>query len=461
MQSPPMPGFYNPAIPQPRPGTPPTAGSPPAFPQPRIGLPPSLVPGRRPTFTVPRSQSNDYFFQNDSPSFHVPPRHTQTAPVPPLPRKPDFDQPPLPPKPSLSPTATSAPTSPPLLNGAALYASPEPSPLPSAPPLPPPPPRQHEEDDDILHRVLEISAQESQQSHGEPMLSEEEQLARAMEESLKMSSRFSVPSPDRPPSIMTSSPEQGPTAPSRHSIPDLDITLASLSRRASQRVSGGFRLAAAQISADEALARQLAEEEERLLQEEEDERRRSAISSPSQPPLQSPAAADAAPSEPDALPQYDEAVSTASAASSPHASSFYNSSLTAHFPGPANGAGSSRPGSPSRMTVLNRSISDKPVPSRSSVSLGQDRPLGRSQSYAESSPVSASTLMAPTSPATSSTSDLQEGQGDDGSDSPGSPGVDIVSNTQYLDAELLAGLGTLYPISGLLSCLVTYRFAQP
>ena len=53
-------------------------------------------------------------------------------------------------------------------------------------------------------------------------------------------------------------------------------------------MSGGFHHAE-QISADEALARQLAEEEERLLQEEEEEeRRRSATSPPSRPPSQSP-----------------------------------------------------------------------------------------------------------------------------------------------------------------------------
>lgn len=262
MQAAPIPGFYNPALPQPHPATPPSTGAPPAFPQPRIGLPPSLVPGRKSSYTIPRSQSNDYFFQNGVHAFHAPARHAQTAPVPPLPRKPDFEQPSLPPKPPISPTASILPPhSPHPLNGnpSPIFASPEPSPAPSAPPYA----MSQQQDDAVYNRVLEISAQESRSRQRAPILSEEEQLARALKESLNYSPSPPAASPDRRPSLITSSPERGPSSAPARTVPDLDISVPFESERRSERASAGL-YAARQISADEALARHLAEEEERL-----------------------------------------------------------------------------------------------------------------------------------------------------------------------------------------------------
>ena len=415
------PGFYNPALPRLAPATPPS-GSPPAFPEPRVGLPASLVPGRQSNYTIPRSQSNDYFFQSDVKGFPGPPRHTQTAPVPPLPRKPDFDQPPLPPKPPSQPN----------LHGAPFYASPESSPAPSAPPFA----LSQQQDDAILNRVLAMSAQESRQTHGGPMLSEEEQLSRALEESLKLaSSSPPVGSPDRRYSVMTSSPEQGPSAVTAPPVPDLDISARSSSRRSSNRVSGHTHVFH-QISADEALARQLAEEEERLLQQEEEEHRRRE----SQPQSQSPASPNVAGAgtEADPLPHYDEAVSSPPPASS---SAFYNSSLTAHF---APSAGPSQPASPSTPT-LGRSVSERPsVSPKTSTPPDFSQPLGRTQSLGVSVPTTTTSLLTPTPQtpplSSSASSPSQESIEHEGRNST-SPGVEVMTNTQYLDAELLGGLG--------------------
>lgn len=438
MQAAPIPGFYNPALPQPHPATPPSTGAPPAFPQPRIGLPPSLVPGRKSSYTIPRSQSNDYFFQNGVHAFHAPARHAQTAPVPPLPRKPDFEQPSLPPKPLISPTASILPPhSPHPLNGnpSPIFASPEPSPAPSAPPYA----MSQQQDDAVYNRVLEISAQESRSRQRVPILSEEEQLARALKESLNYSPSPPAASPDRRPSLITSSPERGPSSAPARTVPDLDISVPFESERRSERASAGL-YAARQISADEALARHLAEEEERLLQQEEEERRREEEQQrrAARPQSYAPANANVAPPESDPLPQYDEAVSSPPTSSS----AFYNSSLTAHFG--ASDAGSSQPGSPSHVPSLGRSVSAQPATPKSSTPPEQSRPLGRSQSLVESIPAASSSLLPPRpqapqiSPSTSTVTlnSIEETK----STSPSAGGVEVLSNTQYLDAELLAGL---------------------
>ncbi|RPD67290.1 hypothetical protein L226DRAFT_453002 [Lentinus tigrinus ALCF2SS1-7] len=75
--------------------------------------------------------------------------------------------------------------------------------------------------------------------------------------------------------------------------------------------------------------------------------------------------------------------------------------------------------------------------------------------------------MAPTLSAASSTSDLQE---DKDSDSRASSGVEIVSNTQYLDAELLAGLAmnfgtppispSLKPFAGVIPNVVALPYGR-
>ena len=456
MRGPAIPGFYNPALSQPQPGpaTPPgSASAPPAFPQPRVGLPPSLMPGRTATSTVPRSHSNDYFFQNESRS---PPygfmRHTHTEPAPPLPRKPGVEQqPPLPPKPplppSLPPSLSTSPDFPsqPTYNGS-YFASAGPSPAPSAPPFPLS--GEVEDDDALLNRVLEISAKETRlsQASGEPMLSEEEQIARALEESLKISSSqfLSSPPPDREATFISASPEQGPAP-----LPSTSHSSRDYSAKASQlpHKDGGGPVSpraniAEQISADEALARQLQEE---LEEEEQQQSQSETHQSPSlSPPFQA-NVAEPPPSEP-GLPQYDEVVSSPP----PPTSAFYSSSLSAHFPadGTDSDGPSSRPGSSSGRNSLYRSISDKPVPSKGSLP-NQGTSLGRSQSLGESSPT-ATTLAVPSLPAPtpqaprplSMASSALESVEDSKTSSPVSStnGVEIMSNTQYLDAELLSGL---------------------
>ena len=493
MQGPAIPGFYSPALAQmPQPPTPPTA---PAFPQPRPGLPPSLVPGRASTSSIPRAQSNDFFFQQGS-MFPIP-RHSQTAPVPPLPRKPDFDQPPLPPKPMLSPPVPPSPHEP---NGFAAaqsspsyFASPEPTPLPlihSPPPVPSAPPLHaaaEDDHDDILKRVLEMSAQESRDASAQP--TEEELIARAMQESL----RFSPPtmSPLAPPPrqhAMTSSPEQNPIP-----IPDVDFSAGSSSYAAaahappplprlpsppragsshpgssyfpSGEARGSRPHVAQQISEDEALARQLAQEEEQLLEEERRKEAEAAADGPpaAAPPQPSSNSTSPAPPDPADLPpppQYDEAVVA------PAPGSFYNSTVSAHFPAP-NGAGPNG-SAPARLPSLGRSISANPAPPKPSSSPDLTKRLSRSQSLgdrdssaaASASGASASVAAAsssasllpvgthqgerPRSTTSSTLGSIDEGDGSpseaNGSSPGGSSGVEVVSNTQYLDAELLAGL---------------------
>ena len=529
MQSPVVPGFYNPALPHPQaqPASPPGhPGPPPAFPQPRVGLPPSLVPGRKSTYSVPRSHSNDFFFQPDIPSptsygYPYPhPRHAQTdpAPPPPLPRKPAFEQPPLPPKPRmpgappLLPLGSPGSPSQPPHNGSpyngSYLTSPEPIPEPSTPPLPVSPERA-EDDDAILSRVLEMSAKETRpvQPSGEPMLSEDEQIARALAESLKISASLSVLSSpaDRQAFFINASPEQAlvplPSPSTSRPISGSSAQpLQPSSNSSSKRVSAGAYIAK-QISADEALARRLQEEmeEEERRQAQEPRGTPTPPSRQTPPPTQttqssqpvysvqqtqhrhhsesnrlsqqkhqmlhgiqpSPPHTPPIPSEvveppsPEAgPPQYEEVVSSPP----PAPASFYNSSLTAHFlsNSSSNEGESSRPGSSSGSSLY-RSASDKPVSPRGS-SPDQGRPLGRSQSYGQSSSPVASTTPAvppvpspvpqasgslvarPLSVATSTIGPLEES-------TPTSPisvssaAVDsTVSNTQYLDDELLSGL---------------------
>ena len=542
MQPPVVPGFYNPALPHPQaPASPPgPPGPPPAFPQPRVGLPPSLVPGRKSTYSVPRSHSNDFFFQSEahSPTTygypHPHPRHAQSDPVPapPLPRKPVFEQPPLPPKPRMPgpppPLPLGSPGSPPQLpyNGSphsgTYFISPEATPGPSAPPLPVSP--QPEDDDDaILSRVLELSAKETRplQPSGEPMLSEDEQIARALAESLKINASLPILSPPADhQAFINASPEQvpiplpGPSA--SRPISGISVQpLQPLTQGSSKRVGTGVYIAE-QISADEALARQLQEEmeeEERRQAEEEEQAPTPHPAQPTQLTAQSLSSHSTQPiqqSEPKRLsqqkqqsfndvwpspphtplippdvveppspeagpPQYEEVVSLPP----PAPAAFYNSSLTAHFPsnGSSNEGESSRPGSSSGSSLY-RSASDKPVSPKSS-SPDQGRPLHRSQSYGQSpSPVpstssvavppvpsppvsqpSGSQIVRPLSVATSTVGSVEES-------APATPtsvtssGVDSTStNTQYLDDELLSGLCTYKCHVSRVSSSATDRFA--
>ncbi|KAI0776129.1 hypothetical protein BD413DRAFT_669305 [Trametes elegans] len=441
--APPVPGFYSPALAQPAPALPLGRGSlglAPAFPRPQ--LPASLMPGHKPTFSITRSQSDDYFFQGDpSPPHSVHAHHAQTSPMPPIPRKPHISNPPLPPKPSFPP-----PSVPPFAQGHpardSRYPSPEKYPLPSAPPLPPPPAADPE--DDVYYRVLEMSAKESERQKEEVMISEEAQLAAALQASLQLGSPPCAQESDGRSPVMTASPEQGPSAlPYSNQSPVLDISFDSL-----QKLDAREESARQQILDDEALALQLAQEEERLAEEE---RRRAANGKPS-----SPSHLDTS----DGLPQYEEAVSSP-AATSPATSS-------PHHLQPIASPSFSSPRNP----TLGRSISDKPVPTRTSPV--DEKRVSRSQSVGvgETVPTTSAVLSAPaltlhpTRPSSAVSSDLESVD----KEREHSSGSELPSNTQYLDAEYLAGLSigfstpsitpTLRPFEGVIPNVIALPYGR-
>nr|VWO95182.1 Uncharacterized protein [Ganoderma boninense] len=466
-------------------------GSPPAFPQPRVGLPPSLVPGRKSTYEVPRSHSNDFFFQNP-------------VPAPPLPRKPVFEHPPLPPKPRIPvsppPLPLGSPGSPSHLpfNGsphmASYFTSPDPIPGPSAPPLPVS--REPEEDDDaILSRVLEMSVKETRPLHP------------SINASLPV---LSPPADHR--AFINTSPEQAPVP-----LPGPSASGSSvqpLNNHPNIRVSVGAYIAE-QISADEALARQLQEE-----MEEEGQTRPAHHTAPTQPTPQSPPSLptqhiqqsewsdtkhlsqqkqyslrDVQPSPPhtplippDVVeppspevgpPQYEEVISF----SPPAPGAFYNSSLTAHFPSTSssNEGESSRPGSSSGSSLY-RSASDKPIPPKTT-SPDHGRPLQRSQSHGQSSspipstslavppvpPVpspstsqaSGSQIVRPLSVATSTVGSIEESASDTPTSVNSSAVDSTVTNTQYLDDELLSGLSLGFGTPAIVSSLKPFESVIP
>ncbi|KAI0353547.1 hypothetical protein OH77DRAFT_608387 [Trametes cingulata] len=434
----PIPGFYSPSLAQPAPALPPLArGAPPSFPRPE--LPPSLMPGRRPTSSMTRSQSDDYFFAGESPTY---PHHSNSSPVPALPRKPDMSQPPLPPKPMLSPPALvgSPPTSPPLLYGLAPRASSYPdmdhSLVPSAPP---PPPGMEHEDDIVLSRVLEMSVQQSERERElarqreEALRAEQEQLAQALEASLRINSPPTLAEADGRSSFITSSPEQGPSSLPLHS-PVLDISPNGPFDDRASRSSGNSHVAQ-QIMDDEALALQLAQEEERLAEQErqaEQQRQRAVSTTHSRQPSQVVPGLGLA----DGPPLYDDAVLSPPVASP----EFHSSSLSAHAP--HNVASSSRSPSP-RIPSLSRSVSDKPVPPKANT---PEPKMNRSQSIGDSAPSSTTSLLAPPLPVprpTSIASSEWEPPDEPGRLTPSSAPAtsdSMPANTQYLDSELLAGL---------------------
>ncbi|KAI0832309.1 hypothetical protein BC628DRAFT_301709 [Trametes gibbosa] len=264
----PVPGFYSPALAQPAPGLPVGHSMPaPAFPRPE--LPPSLMPGHKSTYSVARSQSDDYFFKGDArpifPNYTRQPRASFGNP--PVPRKPDLSNPPLPPKPQFSPHGSASHSSPPIPYAraprASSYPAPESSFQPSAPPLPPP---VNHEDDAVLHRVLEMSAQESERQRQESMRSEQEQLSLALEASLHIRPNgHSSADVDGRSSFLFSSPEQRPAA-FVHS-PVIDISFSALREHEHPRGSSRPHVTQ-QIRDDEALALQLAQEEEQLAERE-------------------------------------------------------------------------------------------------------------------------------------------------------------------------------------------------
>lgn len=423
----PIPGFYSPALAQPAPGIPQGRAAP-AFPQPQ--LPPSLMPGRRQTPAVTRSQSDDYFFQGESPAFPSYVRQSRTSfGSPPVPRKPNgTSHPPLPPKPAFSQPAISPSSSPPhpyaISPRASSYHAPENHYQPSAPPLPPPIPH---EDDAVFHRVLEMSAQESERQREEAFRSEQDQLAQALEASLRISSARSAPEPDRRSSFITSSPEQGPSAlPNMHS-PVIDISHSFDER---PRRGSAHSYVVQQIMDDEALALQLAEEEERLAEQERQTEQQVHVRRESGAHARKLSLMNGA----DPLPQYDEAVAPP-LVSSP---GFYDTGNLS----PQQSAGPSRPPSP-RRSSLGRSISDKPVPPKSPDEKRVS--VSRSQSVGDGAPSTSTTLLVPT-PQSSKPASLHSGEWEPPEETALTPSSisshtsDAPSHTQYLDAELLSGL---------------------
>ncbi|KAI0663315.1 hypothetical protein C8Q70DRAFT_507116 [Cubamyces menziesii] len=427
----PIPGFYSPSLAQSAPGLPLGRGGAPPFPRPE--LPPSLVPGRKPTYSFTRSNSDDYFFQGDSPILHSRQPQSPPVPPPPIPRKPDLSHPLLPPKPSYeSSSASTSPGSPPLSyprhHRALSY--PRADAVPSAPPLPPPPPPSaHHADDDVFNHVLDISVQEvertkemERQRLEQARITEEAHLAMALEASLRISSPPTMPGRDRGSSFITSSPEQGPSTAPLHS-PIADISLNPASEAGTRRARANSHVAQ-QIIDDEALALQLAQEEERLAEQERARKSDPRARSSSQ------LAAGGGP------PQYHEAVS------SPPVSSPGSLGPPVLAQPLLSTAGPSRSSSP-QMPTLGRSVSDKPCPPKT---VTPEKRVSRSQSLGDGIPSASTTILAPkpqTSRSISITSSSWEPTDDEDGHSPQSaPGhaPEVPSNTQYLDSELLLGL---------------------
>ncbi|KAI9066759.1 hypothetical protein FKP32DRAFT_335291 [Trametes sanguinea] len=419
----PIPGFYSPALTQPAPGLPLGRGAP-APPFPRPELPPSLVPGRKPTFSVSRSQSNDYFFQPERPISHA--RQPSTlSPAPPIPRKPqEISRPQIPPKPAITPPASSPPRTPLLSFGrisrpGAQQRRSEDCLRPSAPPRPQSP----DYDDVVFNQVIDISVREVERTkelerqREQARLAEEEQLAQALEASLRIASPESGGGIDGRSSVITSSPEQGPsTAPVQS--PVFDINLDARSNLETDRSSQGSHVAQ-QILDDEALALQLAQEEERLAEQERLREQASRSRSSSQ------VAPDGGP------PQYAEAVSsTAVASPGSYVSTLAPQAIQAV-------AGPSRSGSP--MPTLGRSTSDKPIPPKSTT---PEKKMSRSQSVGDVTPSTSTTILAP-KPQTNKSSSFASSDydaEDDAAASANSQSAEVPLNRQYVDPELLLGL---------------------
>ncbi|OBZ70091.1 hypothetical protein A0H81_09897 [Grifola frondosa] len=193
-------------------------------------------------------------------------------------------------------------------------ASPPLMPPSPAPPVPPTPMARDE--DEVLKQVLELSARESERHRRQTCAQEDEELARALTESLRTASASPpLPSVQMSPifdqTTLVSSP-----VPFSARLPESDVSyfppypqplsmsLSSLDVRdfPTGHSSSSHPNSASQISDDEAMARRL-EEEERAVQQREqqqqEERHRSAdtpYASAQEPPL----------------PQYEEAVSSPS-----------------------------------------------------------------------------------------------------------------------------------------------------
>ncbi|GJE84106.1 hypothetical protein PsYK624_001810 [Phanerochaete sordida] len=219
-------------------------------------------------------------------------RHSVSAPAPPLPKKPSFDVPPLPPKPSKTSPPGTLPLYPQSANSPRAVSQPSTSyaqtpvdvvPENSYPALAPSPPV---EEDRAFRAALEQSRRDAEAARQR----EEEELAKAMQESLSLSSqppsavvspiasgsRSSYydpgPSPGASTSFGSPSPALISTNPFVQSPESVPLPTPSLGQLSASPPS-----TSQQIHDDEALARQLAEEEEQSARQKQDEERARAL----------------------------------------------------------------------------------------------------------------------------------------------------------------------------------------
>ncbi|EKM59152.1 uncharacterized protein PHACADRAFT_249404 [Phanerochaete carnosa HHB-10118-sp] len=460
---------------------------------PQPSIPPVLQPGaepRSPPYAAFRSNSGDLsgdLFFDGPPRMPIPQmyntplpqaspqiRYTASAPLPPLPKKPSFDVPPLPPK----PTKTSPPGALPLysqaLNGLSTFSEPSTS-SPQTPRLdnvtesvdPALPPA--EEDDVALQAALEQSKGYAEAARRR----EEEELAKAMAESLTVSPRRESAQVSPIASGSGSSYyEKGPSSSASTSFgsgfpfpaPTSTISFVQTPEPASLSapvvsppvLTSSPTSMSQQILDDEALARQLAEEEERLARQKQDEERAKALADAQAAEQARKVAAELAlPPHP---PEYQ-------AADPP---SFPPSPLTAPedlaLPSPESG-GSETP-FPLRSTVSSPDIHRHSGSTHSGAPLCEDNVrAGRSQSfgaYSASSPgiklplphsplnrprSSGASPNLPSVPETANSVNSHSGENASSTEHtnslPASPGDNDVaprSTSQYVDAELLRGV---------------------
>ncbi|TCD70833.1 hypothetical protein EIP91_001523 [Steccherinum ochraceum] len=412
-------------------------------------IPPMLQPGnrdRRPSMNNLRQNSGDLFFQGPTPfpmphipKPHSPPRHaprqhhqhppppqlrhSQSSPAPPIPVKP-YHSPPVPPKPyaflddapstiplypqpihnshSQRPLEVqTAPISTADLQRSPFYGIDHDSP----PPPRPPRPLSREQDDPELKKALELSTQsalETARKRQETLHREDEEIARAVQESLRLNaSGFTMPIPEHlaVPEVPVQMPMPSTSEPSSSSYDSFPSAFSSEPPRSyySETPSNAFTssppTAGSQISEDERLARQLVEEEEQRSRTSASSHPPSVMSSPV-PSMQHAAPVSASPQPmPSSLlsphpgtpagdtpPMYNDVVSSAIAAS-PSAAPNKSPSLLSAAPPISATPSSSSPSSASRpASGLGRSSSAQAVSPAVSPSKPPDARSGRSGS---------------------------------------------------------------------------------
>ncbi|KAL4242068.1 hypothetical protein ABKN59_000565 [Abortiporus biennis] len=328
-----VPGFYIPSLSSVHPYGPPSHAYRQSPPPPVPPIPSALQPGalyRVQSNTTLRRNSNDLFFESPpppvppAPAFPFPqqhPRapplhHSQSSPPPPFP---EYQQgrPHVPPKPH----HTAPPGSIPHVHPHALHAGPSSYHQSISDAKPPSftPPGEEEEDIE-LKRILEISAQESEARKREEAAREQAELAQALKASLHVHDRhfpshFQVgPSPDFPlPEV--SSPLDGSTVTSAAASSNVSPAFAHTTLPTSVHSPNSHEQHpigptahshvrdARQIAADEAFARKLVEEENSQTQPN--------------PPQQQPQPHKSAP---EALPGYEDVVSSQPSSQTPSSS---------------------------------------------------------------------------------------------------------------------------------------------